>query len=73
MFGFFRKDKIPNVNFDPTTQRVAVKASICTGEKTIGFVDIKTGKYTEIMYVRNDMEIQAFMKKYGVDSVENII
>ena len=70
MLGFKRKEKLPEVNFDPTTQKAVIRSSICTGEKTVGFKDIKTGKYIDVMFVRNELDIEKFKKAYGIDKVE---
>lgn len=70
MFGFKRKEKLPEIKFDPTTQKAVIRSSICTGEKTVGFKDIKTGKYIDVMYVRNELDIEKFKKTYGIDKVE---
>ena len=44
---------------------IRVEASICTGEKTIGFYDREAGrlKYAELVYT--DEDIAAFYAKYG--------
>lgn len=47
-----------------------LKCSICTGEKVAGFKDRKTGKFKEIMLIRNDSDLESFMKLYGLDSVD---
>lgn len=47
-----------------------LKCSICTGEKVAGFKDRKTGKFKEIMLIRNDSDLEFFMKLYGLDSVD---
>ena len=48
-----------------------IKASICTGEQVAGFKDIRTGKIHEIMLIRNNDDLDAFMKTYGI-SAEDI-
>lgn len=47
-----------------------LKCSICTGEKVAGFKDRRTGKFKEIMLIRNDSDLESFMKLYGLDSVD---
>ncbi len=42
-----------------------IRASICTGEKVIGFR--KDGKLTKGEIVRKDKDIDAFCKKYKID------
>ena len=65
---FHRKPKAPA--FDPARQQPAVRKSICTGEMTVGFVDRQTGKFTEVMMVRDQRELEAFCKSVGVSAGE---
>lgn len=69
MFDFFKKNKVPKVDFNPDVQKVVIRKSICTGEETIGFKDIKTGKYTDVMFVRHEGDIEAFKKTYNITEV----
>lgn len=32
-----------------------------------GFINLTTGRFEEIMLVRNDKEIEGFMRTYGID------
>lgn len=45
-------------------------ASICNGERVAGFKDDKTGKFEEIMLIRNDKDLNKFMKAYDVTVVK---
>ncbi len=47
-----------------------IKCSICTGEKAAGFKNLKTGKFEEVMLIKNDKDLQKFMKTYDLDTVE---
>ncbi len=68
MFG--RKKKVnPEVSYDSANQRAVVKCSICTGEQVAGFKDMHTGKFTEVMLIRDSKELDAFMKMYGLTAV----
>lgn len=68
MFG--KKKQIqPTIEYNPETQRAVLKCSICTGEQVAGFKDIKTGKFTEAMLIRNSKDMSAFMEMYHIDSV----
>lgn len=62
MFG--RKKNTAPV-FDRTGKEPVIRASICTGEKTAGFRDIATGRFTEVMLIRNDQDLQQFLTSYG--------
>ena len=33
--------------YDASTKKPVIRASICTGEKTAGFIDNKTGRYSK--------------------------
>lgn len=65
----FRKKKI-TASYDKENQIPVIRASICTGEKTAGFKDIHTGKFMEIMVIRNEKDMQEFLNRYGVSSEE---
>ena len=69
---FGRKKKMTPVAYDRNTQRPAIRASICTGEKVGGLVDIKTGKFTELMFLRGEQEAEAFREACGVEKLETI-
>ena len=43
--------------------------SICTGEIVAGFKDKRTKKFNEVMLIRNDNDLKAFMKKYGLKEI----
>lgn len=64
MFG--RKKK-PVKKYDPETQEPILKKSICTGETTAGFKDRRTGKYYDIMLIRNQRDLDEFMETYGIE------
>lgn len=61
------KETVP---FDPATQYAVIRSSICTGEKVAGFRNKETGKFREVMFVRNDRDIERFQLIYGLDTVE---
>lgn len=63
MFG---RKKAPAPAFDMTGKIPTIRSSICTGEQTVGFKDIYTGKFTEVMLIRDRWDLQEFMEKYGV-------
>ena len=43
------------------------EASICNGEQVAGFKDIHTGKIEEVMLIKNQADLDAFKKMYGID------
>ena len=62
MFG---KKKAPAA-YDPAVQRPVLRCSICTGEQSAGFQDLRTGHFTEVQLIRTPQELQAFRSRYGI-------
>ena len=56
--------------FSPETHYAVIRSSICTGEKTAGFRDKKTGSFTEIMLIRSTSDIEEFKRKYKVETIK---
>lgn len=69
MFG--KKSAIkPDVKqYDKEHWKPVIKCSICNGEQVAGFKDIHTGKFEEIMLIRNQDDLAAFMKDYNLTDV----
>ena len=65
----FRK-KIKKQTYDKENQKPIIKSSICTGEKVAGFKDIYTGKFTEVMLIKNDNDMKVFLAKYDISADE---
>ncbi len=61
------KKKTQTIPYDKEKFIPVIKSSICTGEKVAGFKDIKTGKFRDIMLIRNDRDLKAFKEKYGIN------
>jgi len=68
MFGK-KKAVIPQIPYNPETQRAVLKCSICNGEQVAGFKDKTTGKFTEVCFIRDDKELDAFMELYDLSSI----
>lgn len=64
---FFRK-KRQTVSYDPALMRPAIKCSICTGEQVAGFQELSTGRFEEIMLIRDGDDLKKFREKYGIDT-----
>ena len=64
--------KSSRLPFDPETQEIVVRKSICTGEMTVGYVEKTNGKFHELMLVKNQQELTAFCKKLGVKEIRTI-
>jgi len=61
----FRK-KATKETYDKENQKPIIRSSICTGEKVAGFKDIHTGKFTEVMLIKNDNDMKVFLTKYDI-------
>ncbi|MBO4848320.1 MAG: aspartate dehydrogenase [Clostridia bacterium] len=71
MIRLFSKKRppAPERGFDPEAEKPVVRASVCTGEKVAGFRDLRTGRFREVMLIRDRKDLDAFMKEYGLDMV----
>lgn len=56
--------------FEREYHKPVIRSSICTGEQVAGFKDIRTNRFTEIMLVRNNEDIEEFTQKYGISREE---
>ena len=65
----FEKKKVTG-SYDKESQRPVIRSSICTGEQVAGFKDIHTGRFTEVMVIRTEKDMEAFFNDYGVSEEE---
>ncbi|MCH5253594.1 MAG: aspartate dehydrogenase [Lachnospiraceae bacterium] len=65
MFG---KKKVIK-QYDKNNWKPVLKCSICTGEQVAGFKDIHTGKFEEVMLIKNSRDMDAFMRIYDVTDI----
>lgn len=65
----FKKKKQVRKQYDQNTQKPILHCSICTGEQVAGFQDIKTGKFEEVMLIKHERDLNAFMEMYGIEKV----
>lgn len=63
---FNKKKALPKLSYDSSRQRPVIKSSICTGERVAGFVDKESGKFEDIMLIRNEEDMQRFCGLYGL-------
>lgn len=66
----FRK-KVKKQTYDKELLRPVIRSSICTGEQVAGFQNIRTGKFSEVMLIRNGEDLREFLETYDI-SEENI-
>lgn len=70
LFGRKKQAKsVSEQSYDPENQRPVLRCSICNGEQVAGFKDIHTGKFEEVMFIRDDRELREFMEMYGISEV----
>ncbi len=69
MFG--KKTNIKNdiKQYDKNDWKPVIKCSICNGEQVAGFKDIHTGKFEEIMLIRDNDDLNFFLKRYDLTDV----
>ena len=67
---FRKKPAVPQ--YDPATQQPAVRRSICTGEMTVGFIDLRTGRFRDIMRADSQKDLDDFMKRIGAKEIKTI-
>ena len=62
--------RIKKETYDKERQKPVIKSSICNGEKVAGFKDMQTGKFTEVMLIRDSKDMDAFLNKYDISIAE---
>ena len=61
---FKKKNKIKE--YDKENEIPVIHASICTGERVVGFKNKNTGKFVEIMLITDNSELEQFKQEYGI-------
>ena len=64
--GIFRKKTVIKT-YDKENKKPVIKVSICNGEQVAGCKDIHRGKIEEVMLIKNQADLDAFKKMYGID------
>lgn len=62
---FFQKRE-NNPSYDAEKLTPAIRSSICTGEKAAGFREKETGKFREVMLIRDEGDLESFRREYGI-------
>ena len=65
MFGK-KKEKTIKPLYDTEKKEPIIKASICNGEQVAGFRDIESGEFHEVMFIRNNEDLENFKRQYGI-------
>ena len=69
MMKIFQKKQQIKKEFDRENQKAVLRCSICTGEQVAGFKNIHTGRFEEVMLIRNDEELARFKEMYDLKEV----
>ena len=64
--NFKKKNKL---SYDKENYKAVLSCSICTGEQVAGFKDIRTGRFKDVMLIKNDKDLATFKEMYGVDII----
>ena len=65
-----KRKKAPAVQYDKAGKVPVIRSSICTGEQVAGFKDLATGKFQELMLIRDQRDLQDFLRRYQVEEPE---
>lgn len=67
MKNWFRRSSLSPVSaYDPETEKPVLLCSICTGEQTAGFQNLRTGKFTDVVKITSPEDLEAFRRQYGI-------
>ena len=66
----FWKKKKEKRSFDRENLTPVIRASICTGEQVAGFKDIQTGKFSEVMLISTNSDMDEFLELYDLKESE---
>ena len=72
MFGFRKKKDTLTIAYDPAEQKPVIRCSICTGEQTACLKNLRNGKLTEIILIRDSADLEAFQAACGVSEIERV-
>ena len=53
--------------YDKAGQVPVIRSSICTGEQVAGFKDPISGKFHELMLIRDRDDLAEFLSQYQID------
>ena len=67
VFRLLKRQSKPRESFDPAQVTPAIRAGICTGEKTAGFLENDSGRFREVMLIRTPEDLAEFREKYGIE------
>ena len=56
-------------DYDRKNEEPAVMCSICTCEQVAGFRDRRTGKFRDVMLIRDERDLERFKRECGVEEI----
>ena len=65
MFGRRKRQAVSP--YDKTGKIPVIRSSICTGEQVAGFKDPVSGKFRELMLIRDSDDLAEFLSSYQID------
>lgn len=65
---FRRKTK--KCSYDRENLKPVIRSSICTGEQVAGFKNTHTGKFSEVMLIRNGGDLKEFLEEYDISEAD---
>ncbi len=65
----FSIKKVVKKTYDHEHKVPILRCSICTGEQVFGFKDLETGRFEDILLVRNESDLQRVMKEYEITEI----
>ena len=65
---FGRRKEKPS--YDRENLKPVIRSSICTGEQVAGFKNIHTGKFSEVMLIRNGSDLKEFLEEYDISEAD---
>ena len=68
MFG--RRKKVVAVPYQKEGKIPVIRSSICTGEQVAGFKDPVSGKFDDLMLIRDQSDLETFLSQYQVTEEE---
>ena len=65
----FRR-KVKKCAYDRENLKQVIRLSICTGEQAAGVKNIHTGKFSEVMLIRNGSDLKELLEDYDISEVD---
>lgn len=65
----FRR-KAKKCSYDRENQKPVIRSGICTGEQVAGFKNLHTGKFSEVMLIRDGRDWKEFLETYDLSEAD---